>query len=181
PHGNPHGHSHGPTLPLSPRATDIVWMVVLGDGIHNLTDGLAIAIQADGVVPVLGVGAGAAIGEGPARRRLGRDAAVLEEVEAERADGVLRWERLHGGEDKCQAVGNVLVGSACQGWGGAQGVAACADPSTLCQLPEALRGAEGPGEGTWRRFLLQNTGFLLGSGIMLGIALAEGHLRAWLQ
>lgn len=28
---------------------------------------------------------------------------------------------------------------------------------------------------------MQNVGFLLGSGIMLGIALAEGHLSAWLQ
>ncbi|NWI00250.1 S39AA protein, partial [Tichodroma muraria] len=45
-------------------------------------------------------------------------------------------------------------------------------------LPEALRGS---GEGTWSRFLLQNAGFLLGAGIMLGIALAEGHLRSWLQ
>ncbi|NWX25250.1 S39AA protein, partial [Notiomystis cincta] len=44
-------------------------------------------------------------------------------------------------------------------------------------LPEALRGSE----GTWRRFVLQNAGFLLGAGIMLGIALAEGHLRSWLQ
>ncbi|NXP79700.1 S39AA protein, partial [Ramphastos sulfuratus] len=48
-------------------------------------------------------------------------------------------------------------------------------------LPEALRGAQGPAEGSWSRFLLQNVGFLLGSGIMLGIALAEGHVRAWLQ
>ncbi|NWS48055.1 S39A6 protein, partial [Probosciger aterrimus] len=48
-------------------------------------------------------------------------------------------------------------------------------------LPEALRSAEGPGEGSWGRFLLQNAGFLLGSGIMVGIALAEGHVRAWLQ
>ncbi|NWS78600.1 S39AA protein, partial [Crotophaga sulcirostris] len=29
-------------------------------------------------------------------------------------------------------------------------------------LPEALRGTESPGEGTWSRFLLQNVGFLLG-------------------
>ncbi|NXV53694.1 S39AA protein, partial [Uria aalge] len=48
-------------------------------------------------------------------------------------------------------------------------------------LPEVLRGAQGPGEATWGRFLLQNGGFLLGSGIMLAIAMAEGHLRAWLQ
>lgn len=56
-----------------------------------------------------------------------------------------------------------------------------AEPPALPQLPEALQGAEGPGEGTWGRLLLQNVGFLLGSGIMLGIALAEGHVRAWLQ
>ncbi|NXY52384.1 S39A6 protein, partial [Ceuthmochares aereus] len=48
-------------------------------------------------------------------------------------------------------------------------------------LPEALRGAENPGEGTWSCFALQNAGFLLGSGIMAAIALAEGHVRAWLQ
>ncbi|NXO46692.1 S39A6 protein, partial [Locustella ochotensis] len=45
-------------------------------------------------------------------------------------------------------------------------------------LPEALRGSGG---GTWSRFALQNAGFVLGAGIMLGIALAEGHLRSWLQ
>ncbi|NWV23824.1 S39A6 protein, partial [Origma solitaria] len=49
------------------------------------------------------------------------------------------------------------------------------------RLPEALRGSETPGEGTWSRLALQNAGFLLGGGIMLGIALAEGHLRAWLE
>ncbi|NXI09073.1 S39A6 protein, partial [Irena cyanogastra] len=42
PRGPSHGHSHGPALPLGPGAADIVWMVVLGDGVHNLTDGLAI-------------------------------------------------------------------------------------------------------------------------------------------
>ena len=44
PPGPPHGHSHGPALPPSPAAADLVWMVVLGDGIHNLTDGLAIGV-----------------------------------------------------------------------------------------------------------------------------------------
>ncbi|KAM4701562.1 zinc transporter ZIP5 [Discoglossus pictus] len=34
-----HGHSHGPT---GEGIAEIVWMVLLGDGIHNFTDGLAI-------------------------------------------------------------------------------------------------------------------------------------------
>uniref|UniRef100_A0A669QRC0 Solute carrier family 39 member 5 n=1 Tax=Phasianus colchicus TaxID=9054 RepID=A0A669QRC0_PHACC len=44
PPGPHHGHSHGPALPPSPAAADLAWMVVLGDGIHNLTDGLAIGV-----------------------------------------------------------------------------------------------------------------------------------------
>lgn len=57
----------------------------------------------------------------------GRDAAVLEQVEARRgghggggagAGGrVPLGERLHGGEDQSQAVGHVLVGSTGQGRG----------------------------------------------------------------
>ncbi|NWZ74448.1 S39AA protein, partial [Acrocephalus arundinaceus] len=45
-------------------------------------------------------------------------------------------------------------------------------------LPEALRGS---GDPSWSRLALQNAGFVLGAGIMVGIALAEGRLRSWLQ
>ena len=40
-HGHGHGHSHGTDgVPNSVAA--VAWMVILGDGIHNLCDGLAI-------------------------------------------------------------------------------------------------------------------------------------------
>lgn len=53
-----------------------------------------------------------------ATHRLGRrNAAVLEQAEAERTDGVLGWERLHGGEDQGQAVCHIFVGGAGQRWG----------------------------------------------------------------
>lgn len=37
-----HGHSHGQPGPGKTGIRSMAWMVVMGDGIHNLTDGLAI-------------------------------------------------------------------------------------------------------------------------------------------
>ncbi|XP_066528471.1 zinc transporter ZIP5 [Hoplias malabaricus] len=39
-----HGHSHGPPAHGSSSLSSVAWMVVMGDGIHNLTDGLAIGV-----------------------------------------------------------------------------------------------------------------------------------------
>ena len=38
--GHGHGHSHGTEVPDSVAA--VAWMVILGDGLHNFSDGLAI-------------------------------------------------------------------------------------------------------------------------------------------
>lgn len=59
------------------------------------------------------------MGQGAAAtHRLGScNAAVLEQAEAERTDGVLRWERLHGGKDQGQAVRHIFVGGTGQCWG----------------------------------------------------------------
>ncbi|NXA12959.1 S39AA protein, partial [Sapayoa aenigma] len=181
PHRTPHGHSHGPALPLSPRATDIVWMVVLGDGIHNLTDGLAIgAAFSHSLSSGLSTALAVLCHELP--HELGDLAVLLRVGTAPRS--VLLLNLLSALLSCLGVVAGVAVGQSgtpLTPWvltttAGVFLYVALAD-----MLPEALRGAEGPGEGTWSRFLLQNTGFLLGSGIMLGIALAEGHVRAWLQ
>lgn len=41
-HSHRHGHSHGPVDTKSETLSSIVWMVILGDGLHNFTDGMAI-------------------------------------------------------------------------------------------------------------------------------------------
>lgn len=77
------------------------------------------------------------------------------------------------------ALADMVRGAAGEGGGSGAGQRPSHSEPPLCpQLPEALRG---PGEGTLGHFILQNAGFLLGGGIMLGIALAEGHVSAWLQ
>ncbi|XP_050190469.1 zinc transporter ZIP5 [Myiozetetes cayanensis] len=181
PHEPPHGHSHGPALPLSPRATDIVWMVVLGDGVHNLTDGLAIgAAFSHSLSSGLSTALAVLCHELP--HELGDLAVLLRAGTAPRSVLLLN---LLSALLSCLGVvvgvalghsGTPLTPWVLTATAGIFLYVALAD-----MLPEALRGAEGPGEGTWSRFLLQNVGFLLGSSVMLGIALAEGHVRAWLQ
>ncbi|KAM6325905.1 zinc transporter ZIP5 [Alca torda] len=180
-HGPPHGHSHGPALPPSPGAADIVWMVVLGDGVHNLTDGLAIgAAFSHSLSSGLSTALAVLCHELP--HELGDLAVLLRAGTAPRAILLLN-----------------LLSALLSGLGAAAGAAVGQSAAHLTpwiltvtaglflyvaladMLPEVLRGAQGHGEATWGRFLLQNGGFLLGSGIMLAIALAEGHLRAWLQ
>ena len=39
-HGHSHAHSHLHSTPVS--ISSVAWMVIFGDGIHNLADGLAI-------------------------------------------------------------------------------------------------------------------------------------------
>lgn len=178
PPGPPHGHSHGPALPPSPAAADLVWMVVLGDGIHNLTDGLAIGVAFSHSLPS-GLSTALAVLCHELPHELG-DLAVL--LQAGSAPRTLLLLNLLSALLSCvgAAVGAAVGQNAAHltPWiltatAGTFLYVALAD-----MLPEVLRG---PGGGTWGRFVMQNVGFLLGSGIMLGIALAEGHLSAWLQ
>ncbi|KAM8990472.1 LOW QUALITY PROTEIN: zinc transporter ZIP5-like [Ara ararauna] len=181
PRGPPHGHSHGPALPPRPAAADVVWMVVLGDGVHNLTDGVAIGAAFSHSIPS-GLSTALAVLCHELPHELGDLAVLLRAGTAPRT--ILLLNLLSALLSCLGAAAGAAVGQSAAHltpWiltltAGIFLYVALAD-----MLPEALRCAEGPGEGSWGRFLLQNAGFLLGSGIMMGIALAEGHVRAWLQ
>ncbi|NXG60975.1 S39AA protein, partial [Hemiprocne comata] len=159
----------------------MVWMVVLGDGIHNLTDGLAIGAAFSHSLPG-GLSTALAVLCHELPHELGDLAVLLGAGTAPRT--LLLLNGLSALLSCLGAAVGVAVGQSATHltpWiltvtSGVFLYVALAD-----MLPEALRGAEGPGQGTWGRFLLQNVGFLLGSSIMLGIALAERQLRTWLQ
>lgn len=46
--GQGHGHSH--EVPQSVSA--VAWMVIMGDGLHNFTDGLAIGSSLSSLIPL---------------------------------------------------------------------------------------------------------------------------------
>ncbi|GBM19732.1 Zinc transporter ZIP10 [Araneus ventricosus] len=41
-HGHSHGHGHGHSHEVPDSVTAVAWMVIMGDGLHNFCDGLAI-------------------------------------------------------------------------------------------------------------------------------------------
>ncbi|XP_064590728.1 zinc transporter ZIP5 [Zonotrichia leucophrys gambelii] len=178
PPGPPHGHSHGPALPPGPGATDIVWMVVLGDGVHNLSDGLAIGAAFSHSLPS-GLSTALAVLCHELPHELGDLALLLRAGAAPRSLLLLS---LLSALLSCLGAGAGVAlgrsGTPLAPWLLAATAGVFLYVALADMLPEVLRGSA---EGTWGRFALQNAGFLLGAGIMLGIALAEGHLRSWLQ
>ncbi|XP_062453094.1 zinc transporter ZIP5 [Rhea pennata] len=181
PHGDPHGHSHGPMLPSRPGATDFVWMVVLGDGIHNLMDGLAIGTAFSHSLSG-GLSTALAVLCHELPHELGDLAVLLQSGASPRA--VLLLNLLSALLSCLGAAAGAAVGQGASHL--APGLLAAAAGLFLYvaladMLPEVLRGAEAAAGGSWGRFALQNGGFLLGSGIMLGIALLEGRVSALLQ
>ncbi|XP_019409920.1 PREDICTED: zinc transporter ZIP5 isoform X1 [Crocodylus porosus] len=168
-----HGHSHGTSV------ADMAWMVILGDGIHNLTDGLAI---------------GAAFAEGPSGGLSTALAVFCHELPHELGDMAL----LLGAGLRPRAVLLANLLSALLAYVGmAIGVLAShtAWPlgpwifaatagvflyvALVDMLPQML--LHSTGAGRWRAdagrcFVLQALGFLLGGGLMLTIALFEEQL-----
>ncbi|XP_037740204.1 zinc transporter ZIP5 [Chelonia mydas] len=168
-----HGHSHGPAAGVA----DIAWMVILGDGIHNLTDGLAI---------------GAAFSEGVSSGLSTALAVFCHELPHELGDFALL---LQAGLPVKRVLLSNLMSASLAYLGMAVGTALSQGASPITpwifsitagiflyvalvdMLPEMLRQSSGGSpKGPVTYFALQNLGFLLGAAIMMCIALFEGQM-----
>ncbi|XP_065275808.1 zinc transporter ZIP5 [Emys orbicularis] len=168
-----HGHSHGPAA----GGADITWMVILGDGIHNLTDGLAI---------------GAAFSEGISSGLSTTVAVFCHELPHELGDLAML---LQAGLPVKRVLLSNLVSAFLAYLGMAVGTVVSQGTSPITpwifsitagiflyvalvdMLPEMLRRSSGGNrKGPVTYFALQNLGFLLGAAIMLCIALFEGQM-----
>ncbi|XP_054833455.1 zinc transporter ZIP5 [Eublepharis macularius] len=170
-----HGHSHSPAG--SAGIADIAWMVILGDGIHNFTDGLAIgAAFSDGISSGLSTTVAVFCHELP--HELGDCAVLLQAGMPLRR--VLLFNLLSAFLAYCGTVLGTLVSkstSQVTPWIFAITAGVFLYVALVDMLPEMLQRSSSSGKrGSFIHFVLQNLGFLLGGALMLCIAIFEGQI-----
>ncbi|XP_032824595.1 zinc transporter ZIP5-like [Petromyzon marinus] len=167
------GHSHAP-LGKAGRVGNIAWMVIMGDGLHNFTDGLAIGAAFSSSVTV-GLSTSIAVLCHEVPHELGDFAVLLRAgMSLRRAVFYNLLSALLGylGMAIGVAVGRHLRSFTL--WIFALTAGCFLYVALVSMLPE-LR-ADGRGPKGLGRFLLQNAGLLLGFAIMFLIALFEDSI-----
>ncbi|XP_077184685.1 zinc transporter ZIP5 isoform X2 [Paroedura picta] len=172
-----HGHSHSPSGNLRAGIADIAWMVILGDGIHNFTDGLAIgAAFSDGISSGLSTTVAVFCHELP--HELGDCAVLLQAGIPLRR--VLLFNLLSAFLAYCGAVVGSIVSKSTSdvaSWIFAITAGIFLYVALVDMLPEMLQRHSPRGKrGSFIPFVLQNLGFLLGGALMLCIAIFEGQI-----
>ncbi|XP_061471157.1 zinc transporter ZIP5 [Rhineura floridana] len=171
------GHSHKPAATLSAGIADIAWMVILGDGIHNFTDGLAIGTAfSDGISSGLSTTVAVFCHELP--HELGDCAVLLQ------AGMPLRRVLLFNLFSAFLAYWGTVVGTIISRntlqvtpWIFAITAGIFLYVALVDMLPEMLERSSSRGrKGSLAHFLLHNLGFLSGGALMLCIALFEGQI-----
>ncbi|XP_048033827.1 zinc transporter ZIP10 [Megalobrama amblycephala] len=170
-----HGHSHGQPGPGKTGIRSMAWMVVMGDGIHNLTDGLAIGVAfSQSLTGGLSTTIAVFCHELP--HELGDLAVLLA------AGWSVRRLAVFSGISALLGFVGVLTGTVLGNqWAthspwiltvtaGVFLYVALAD-----MMPEMLHGDPGT-LSPLKRFFLQSLGLLIGGAIMLCIALFEDHI-----
>uniref|UniRef100_UPI00398EE032 zinc transporter ZIP10-like n=1 Tax=Pristiophorus japonicus TaxID=55135 RepID=UPI00398EE032 len=176
-HGHFHGHSHAVEDINNAGISDIAWMVIMGDGVHNFTDGLAI---------------GAAFSTGIPGGLSTTIAVFCHELPHELGDFAVL---VRAGLSVRRAVTFNLVSALFSYLGMVVGIAVGQYTNHVTpwifagtagmflyvalvdMLPEMLRGqSDTKRQCCLGHFMSQNLGFLLGVGIMLCVALFEDQI-----
>ncbi|KAL8565796.1 hypothetical protein ACOMHN_066195 [Nucella lapillus] len=177
-HGHSHGHSHLGSVPGSVAA--VAWMVIFGDGIHNFSDGLAIgAAFANSITGGFSTSVAVFCHELP--HEIGDFAVLLragmsvkQAIVYNCVSSVLCFFGMLAGV----AMGNIHNASL---WifAGVGGMFIYI--SMVDMLPEMTAVDTKKGENHYLHLLLQVCGMMVGSGIMLIIAVFEHDLQKLLD
>ncbi|XP_015519951.1 zinc transporter foi isoform X1 [Neodiprion lecontei] len=176
-HGHTHSHGHVHSAPES--MSSVAWMVIMGDGLHNFTDGMAIGAAFAANIPG---GFSTAI------------AVLCHELPHELGDFAVL---LKAGMSAKQAVFYNLLSSVLCLFGMVFGILLGADPSATSwifaaaagmfiyialvdMIPELTSSHSAEGGSQWQ-CVLQAMGLATGLGIMLIIALYEHDLKQIFQ
>lgn len=170
------GHSHGSQQAGAARIADVAWMVILGDGIHNFTDGLAIGAAFSQGIPS-GLSTSIAVFCHELPHELGDFAVLLQAGMPVRRvmvfsllSAFLGYLGMLVGTTVSQSSSKVTP------WifSGTAGIFLYV--ALVDMLPDMLQ-RDPAGRKQTKTFFLRNAGFLLGTALMLCIALFEDKLQ----
>ncbi|XP_078287392.1 zinc transporter ZIP5 isoform X1 [Rhinoraja longicauda] len=171
-------HSHGSGDTQSTGAANITWMVILGDGVHNFTDGLAIGTAFSTGIPG-GLSTTIAVFCHELPHELG-DFALLMQAGMEVRQAVI-FNLLSAVFSYLGMMLGIVVGQYTinvTSWVFTITAGIFLYVALVDMLPELLRGRSHAGqEGIVGQFIGETLGFLLGVAVMLCIALFEDQLQ----
>ncbi|XP_013404220.1 zinc transporter ZIP10 isoform X2 [Lingula anatina] len=175
-HGKKHGHGHGHDHGMPTSVASVAWMVIMGDGLHNFSDGLAIG-AAFGNSMTGGLSTSIAVFCHELPHELGDFAMLL------RAGMSVKQALVYNGVSSILCFIGMLIGIAAGNMGGASlWIFALAGGmfmyiALVDMLPELANVQERTHENQYCHLLIQSAGMMVGIGIMMTIALYEDQIK----
>ncbi|XP_072542599.1 zinc transporter ZIP10 [Salminus brasiliensis] len=177
-HGHSHGHCHSDKEMKDAGIASIAWMVIMGDGMHNFSDGLAIGAAFSANITG-GISTSVAVFCHELPHELGDFAVLL------KAGMSVKQAIVYNLLSALMAYFGMVIGTAVgqyahnvTSWIFAVTAGMFLYVALVDMLPEMLHGdSEDHKRCHLGHFVLQNLGMLTGFGIMLLIAIFEDHIR----
>lgn len=175
-----HGHSHSRCKTMPQTVTAIAWMVILGDGIHNFSDGLAVGAAFSNSITG-GISTSIAVFCHELPHEIGDFAVLL------RAGMTVKQAIIYNCVSSVLGFCGMLIGVLIGNFGSAPlWIFACIGGvfiyiAFVDMLPELTALGTKKGENPFFHLILQVCGLVVGSGIMFLIAIFEHDLMNLLE